>query len=125
MQIILRQSNVEEALRDYVAKQGICILNKKVDISFTAGRRGSGLTAEVIIDDAPPQTILGMDRAIAKADSTVQTTVQVQEKALEKKLEVVDAQVIVSQEPLPKTDEAGNVETTPLSAVKTSSLFSS
>lgn len=52
MQIQLRQSEIVTALKQYIAQQGINLDGKDVVISFTAGRKESGITAEVAIDDA-------------------------------------------------------------------------
>lgn len=52
MQINLKQQEIESALKGYIASQGINLFNKDVNIAFTAGRKGSGLSAEVIIEDA-------------------------------------------------------------------------
>lgn len=49
MQITLKQSHVEAAIRDYVAKAGITF--PVDDINFTAGRGKDGLTATVEMED--------------------------------------------------------------------------
>lgn len=49
MQITLKQSHIEQALRDYVAKAGITF--NVDDISFTAGRGKDGLTAAIELED--------------------------------------------------------------------------
>lgn len=51
MQIILKQRNIEAALKQYIASQGINLDGKKVEVEFTAGRKESGITAEIDIDD--------------------------------------------------------------------------
>jgi len=52
MQITLHQSDIEKSLKDYIAAQGIRINGKHVEIAFTAGRRGTGVTAEISIEDS-------------------------------------------------------------------------
>ncbi len=52
MLIKLKQSEIEEALRDFIVKQGFNLDRKTVDISFTAGRGDSGMTADLDIHDA-------------------------------------------------------------------------
>ena len=52
MIINLKQTEIEQALRAYVASQGISLHGKDLTISFTAGRRESGISAEISIDDA-------------------------------------------------------------------------
>ena len=55
MQVTLRQSDIEKALKDYITAQGIRTEGKEVQIVFTAGRRGTGITAEITIEDANQQ----------------------------------------------------------------------
>ena len=54
MQIILKQRDIELALKGYIAAQGIILANKTVEINFTAGRKESGISAEVDIDEIMP-----------------------------------------------------------------------
>lgn len=49
MQISLKQSEIVSAIRGYIETQGINLSGKNVDISFTSGRKGNGLTADVNI----------------------------------------------------------------------------
>lgn len=49
MQISLKQSHIEQALRDYVAKAGITF--NVDDINFTAGRGKDGLIAAIELED--------------------------------------------------------------------------
>ena len=51
MQINLKQTEITEALRQYIAQKGIDLRGKTVDITFTAGRKEGGLTAEINIED--------------------------------------------------------------------------
>lgn len=51
MIINLKQNEIEQALRAYVAAQGISLSGKELTIAFTAGRRESGISAEISIDD--------------------------------------------------------------------------
>lgn len=51
MQINLKQREIEAALRMYVSHQGINLNGKEVAITFTAGRKEGGLTADVSIED--------------------------------------------------------------------------
>ena len=55
MQIQLRQSEIVEALKQYIARQGINLKGKTVDISFTAGRKDAGLSADISIEDPGQQ----------------------------------------------------------------------
>jgi hypothetical protein len=51
MQINLKQNEIENALKRYVSHQGINLAGKDISISFTAGRKESGISAEITIDD--------------------------------------------------------------------------
>lgn len=51
MQVTLKQTDIEKSLKDYITAQGIRTEGKKVEIVFTAGRRGTGVTAEISIED--------------------------------------------------------------------------
>lgn len=49
MQISLKQSEIVAAIRGYIETQGINLSGKNVDITFTSGRKGNGLSADVDI----------------------------------------------------------------------------
>ena len=49
MQISLKQSEIVAAIRGYIETQGINLAGKNVDISFTSGRKGNGISADVDI----------------------------------------------------------------------------
>ena len=73
MRIQLRQTEIEEALQQYIANQGINLTGKVVEIGFTASRSADGLTADVDITNAtdsakPAQAI---PRAPVKAEAPV------------------------------------------------------
>jgi hypothetical protein len=51
MQINLKQREIIEALRQYVIKKGIDLTGKTVDCAFTAGRKDSGISVEIQIED--------------------------------------------------------------------------
>lgn len=52
MQISLKQNEIEVALKNYVSQQGISLYARDVSIAFTAGRKESGISAEITIEDA-------------------------------------------------------------------------
>lgn len=54
MLIQLKESEIKVALQDYIVAQGINLAGKTVDISFTAGRKESGISADLDILDATP-----------------------------------------------------------------------
>lgn len=49
MKIALNQSEVVAAIRGYVTAQGIDMAGKQLDVTFTSGRKGNGLTADLDI----------------------------------------------------------------------------
>ena len=51
MIINLNQREIEAALRAYISQQGINLSGKQVEINFTAGRKESGISAELDIGD--------------------------------------------------------------------------
>lgn len=51
MQIQLKQTEIIAALKQYITGQGISLSGKSVDISFTAGRKEAGITADISIED--------------------------------------------------------------------------
>lgn len=53
MQIILKQKDIEQALTLYLRDQGINLTNKSLSVSWTAGRKESGITAEIDIKEIP------------------------------------------------------------------------
>ena len=57
MQVNLKQSEIERALKMYIASQGISLQGRDVEISFTAGRRGSGVSADMQISEDPEPEI--------------------------------------------------------------------
>ena len=52
MLIQLKQSEITAALRDYIVAQGINLTGKTVEIAFTAGRKESGIYADISIENA-------------------------------------------------------------------------
>lgn len=51
MLIQLKQNEIVTALKQYIAQQGINLTNKDVKITFTAGRKESGISADVEIEE--------------------------------------------------------------------------
>ena len=69
MQIILKQSDIEKSLKDYITTQGICTKSKTVQIVFTAGRRGTGITAELTIKDSAEVVLSPKQEVISLKDT--------------------------------------------------------
>ena len=92
MRIQLRQTEIEEALQQYIANQGINLTGKVVEIGFTASRSADGLTADVDITNAtdsakPTQAI---PRAAVKTEAPV--TEQLAEEAPAQEEQAPEAQ---------------------------------
>lgn len=51
MQVQLKQAEIVESIKQYLVKQGIVLTGRSVDISFTAGRKETGLSADISIED--------------------------------------------------------------------------
>lgn len=51
MQIILKQPDIEQALKGHIKAQGINLTGKDVSMSFTAGRKEAGISVELNITD--------------------------------------------------------------------------
>lgn len=51
MQIQLKQVEIIEALKAHITKQGFSLIGKTVEISFTAGRKDAGLSADITIEE--------------------------------------------------------------------------
>ena len=58
MLIQLRQSEIEVALREYIVHQGINLTGRRVDISFTSGRKDNGISADLVINVAEDEQVL-------------------------------------------------------------------
>lgn len=109
MQIQLKQNEIVAALKQYIANQGINLAGKDVTISFTAGRKEAGITADLVIEDAGIPGFDGADDEAAKPSLTVVTPIV---KAVEETSAAVEE---------PVKEEPKNAEEAP--AVKTTSLF--
>lgn len=114
MQINLKQVEIEQALKKFLAGQGIAIQGKTVEIAFTAGRGASGLSAVVSVEDIG---VPSFSEAITDEAVIVPQPV----------LKVVDSAVVKAVEPVAvaKVEAAPAVEAkAEVPAAKTSSLFS-
>lgn len=54
MKLQLEQAEIEQAVREYVANQGIKVEGKSLALKFTMTRGESGLIADLSIEDAAP-----------------------------------------------------------------------
>ena len=51
MKIQIKEPEIIAAITEYLSQQGIRTLNKDITVSFTAGRKNTGLSAEVNIEE--------------------------------------------------------------------------
>ena len=59
MQVTLKQSEIEVALKNYIQAMGINLAGKSIDVAFTAGRKEAGISAELDINETgQPQVFL-------------------------------------------------------------------
>jgi len=89
MLIKLKQNEIEEALRDFIVKQGFNLDRKTVDISFTAGRGDSGMTADLDILDSA-DVCEGAQCNQVYVTQTVAAEVNVEQTAAAPQLHVVE-----------------------------------
>jgi hypothetical protein len=132
MDIKLNQAEIIEAIEQYVGKQGISLANKHLGVVFTAGRKESGLSADLTITDAE---IPGFTSAAPVAIATASVATVETEAA--KATPVAEAQVgataasaaVVEADPAAETEvpavAEAEVETAGAEEVKpaTTSLF--
>lgn len=111
MNIILKQSEIVAAIKAHLISKGMDLSDKTVDVAFTAGRKETGLTADVSIEEADLPD-LGEEGAEA---------VPVVAPALS----LVTATAPVAQEPAADAEDASAPFDTDVAApaVKTTSLF--
>lgn len=114
MLIKLRQTEIEEALSQYIANQGINLTGKQVKIDFTASRSSDGLTADVDISNGGHTTIPA--GAISRTCGEVGTAETKQEKPAEEEPKEL-VQEVLSSDALAEEAEAKEV-------APASSLFS-
>ena len=118
MIINLKQTEIEQALRAYVISQGISLHGKDLTISFTAGRRESGISAEISIDDVE---IPGYSNDVYMADEVpVAKDVVVQPAPVA--ATVTSAEVQEEPQPVPQ-EEAQEDAAPAVEAKPTVSLF--
>lgn len=83
MRIQLQQTEIEEALHDYIEKQGFSLANKKLEITFTAARGDSGMKADLDITDARFGST-NEQKALAQVSQAVHTAALAVDTALVK-----------------------------------------
>lgn len=139
MQIIIKQSEIEVAVKNYIAGLGINLTGKDVEVSFTAGRKEDGLSASLDIVDAtlgtvvsiPPKPVLEAAAPAAVVQAISQTspakTVHVSRaQAVDPEpapVQEVEEAVVESQPEVPaaEVEAANDVEAQPTK--KVNSLF--
>ena len=118
MIINLKQTEIELALRAYVVAQGISLHGKDLSISFTAGRRESGISAEISIDDVE---IPGYSNDVYVADAAPVAKAAVVQLA---PVAATVASAEVQEEPQPVPQEEVQEDAAPVAEAKpTVSLF--
>ena len=112
MQVQIKQAEITTAIKNYLSGQGIMLAGKNVEITFTAGRKEGGLSADISIEDSElPEFVASTEQAEPVALHVVRTEADV----------LIDTAVPVKAE-----DEVANppAEATDTLVVKTTSLFS-
>ena len=85
MQVNLKQAEIITALKQYITNQGISLVGKTVDISFTAGRKEAGLSAEISIEDSDLPEFVSSETTEASTDVVVLKVVHADPVADEEK----------------------------------------
>jgi hypothetical protein len=101
MRIQLHQTEIEEALQQYIATQGISLVGKAVKIGFTSSRSEAGLTADVDITNAEPAKQQAAAPAKAAVQEAVAVEAEVPEVAQEEKAEAAPAEEEPTKEVTP------------------------
>ena len=72
MQVTLKQSEIEIALKNYIQAMGINLAGKSIDVTFTAGRKEAGISAELDINETGQPQIAYVTPApiVAGSDTT-------------------------------------------------------
>lgn len=74
MQVQLKQAEIIAALKQYISGQGISLQGKQVEMAFTAGRKESGISVEISIDDVDiPDFFKGESEDTAQAPAPTAT----------------------------------------------------
>tara|TARA_B110000259_G_scaffold187361_1_gene241304 strand:+ start:2676 stop:3005 length:330 start_codon:yes stop_codon:yes gene_type:complete len=102
MQIQLKQTEIITALKQFITSQGIDLWNKEVTVTFTAGRKESGISAEIDIEENALPDFSGADDDEAPAPkaavlSMVPLTTALQQSKTEP---TTEAEATKSAEPL-------------------------
>lgn len=83
MQIQLKQSEIIQALKLYISTQGINLNGKTVEVAFTAGRKETGLSADIDIQDIEGNAVLGgIPSGLVKREMVYPCAVEVNETHL-------------------------------------------
>lgn len=75
MQIQLKQTEIITALKQYIHNQGINLTGKEVTITFTAGRKESGVSADLTIEEASIPGFIESDEPSAPVTLSVVPTI--------------------------------------------------
>lgn len=112
MNIQLKQSEIIDALKQYIVKQGINLSGKEVAITFTAGRKEAGITADLVIEDG---VIPGFSEVEEETQTEITKPSSLKVVDNSPDLEVAAEEQTEIQEPDPETE---------VPVAKTTSLFS-
>lgn len=63
MNITLQSNDIQKAISNYVSGMGIALTGKDLKVTFKVGRKGSGTTAAVSINDAGATTVANVAAA--------------------------------------------------------------
>lgn len=122
MQIQLKQTEIEHAIKAFISQQGINLSGKSVEIAFTSGRKDNGLSADISIEDAAIPGFTDADGDDAPAPVGTPFSAVPPKTMLETAPVTFYAAVDAKSEPSAVVPEADKKEKT--EATKAASLFS-
>lgn len=107
MQVILKQAEIIAAIKAHLSQKGMDLAGKSVEVSFTAGRKEAGLTADISIEEFGELPIGGDEEANAPVVLTLVTPVTSAPVA------PVAAEVVEETPPFDTTPQAEVAEAAP------------
>jgi hypothetical protein len=131
MRIHIQQTEIENAIRDFIQKQGIRLQGKTVNIAFTATRSGAGITADIDVEGDGDAFMLSGTGVSEQGVANQRTSLSVVHTAEPSAATQAAAQVQEDPSLAPPAEPAAPAEVveeftdTSAAPAKTSSLFGS
>lgn len=117
LSITLDNASIEDAIKDYVTKQGLDTVNKTISVKLIHGRKNNGSRAEVVIKDHTASNIEAEVTTVA----AVSPSITIPTKPMDKPM-VITIEAAEEQEPAVPS-KIKFVDAKPASLPNTNSLF--